>query len=415
MQHRYLVLLTILVLLLVSLPVPRPAAASQPSTEPLCFAQTGECIAGSIRAYWEQNGGLEVFGYPITPLRIETIDGWSGPTQWFERDRLEDHDAQGVLAGRLGVELLELQGRPWQSAFAQVPASAVPPTCQYFAETGHSLCEPFLSYWQQNGGVERFGYPITEPFEETIGTWTGPVQYFERRRMELHLELPGVPVLLGLLGSEILEGVPPTVPQPAPGLPGEAGPIPDCIDTWLPRTDPDTSLLRSAYEDLPFREVLGCPVARLDNIPAAVQRFERGEMLWVDLTGAGRIPITMVRRFIYTLSNPGPTYGRYLDTWVEGVDPYLYDANPPRSDLYVPVGGFGKLWFTDSSVRNGLGWAIEKLPEEGRADVVIFDNVYNDPGNLGTLVLFQDTGVVYAFGRLDKPDEAAIVYPRQAP
>jgi hypothetical protein len=32
-----------------------------------CFRETGYCIAGPIRDFWEHNGGLMVFGFPITP------------------------------------------------------------------------------------------------------------------------------------------------------------------------------------------------------------------------------------------------------------------------------------------------------------------------------------------------------------
>ena len=32
-----------------------------------CFPETGYCIAGPIRDFWERNGGLMVFGFPITP------------------------------------------------------------------------------------------------------------------------------------------------------------------------------------------------------------------------------------------------------------------------------------------------------------------------------------------------------------
>jgi hypothetical protein len=31
-----------------------------------CFPQTGQCISGRFRTFWEENGGLEVFGYPLT-------------------------------------------------------------------------------------------------------------------------------------------------------------------------------------------------------------------------------------------------------------------------------------------------------------------------------------------------------------
>jgi hypothetical protein len=194
-----------LLLLLAGLTATTPAAAQ---TNERCFAETGYCISGPIRAYWEANGGLPVFGYPISSVETATVEGWTGPVQWFERDRLEDHSAngQGVLAGRLGAFLLEQEGRPWET-LPQVERAS--PGCAYFPETRHSLCDPFLSYWRTNGGLERFGYPITEPMEEEIGDWVGTVQYFERRRMEYHPENAGTPyeVLLGLLGRILHDAV----------------------------------------------------------------------------------------------------------------------------------------------------------------------------------------------------------------
>ena len=54
-----------------------------------CFPETGYCISGRFRTYWEQNGGLPVFGLPITPARNETNPetGQTRLTQWFERNR----------------------------------------------------------------------------------------------------------------------------------------------------------------------------------------------------------------------------------------------------------------------------------------------------------------------------------------
>ncbi len=213
MQHRFplvkVVLFTFTMLVILFLPFMARAQSSR------CFTETGFCIEGVIRAYWEQNGGLAVFGYPTTNLQIETNnDSWTGPTQWFERDRLEDHGSEGVMAGRLGAGLLELQGQLWQT-FPTV--SNAPQNCRYFAQTRHSMCEPFTSYWEQHGGLERFGYPITEPFHASFNEWSGTVQYFERRRMEHHTDLVGTPyeVLLGLLGNEVRArtgGTPPSGP-----------------------------------------------------------------------------------------------------------------------------------------------------------------------------------------------------------
>lgn len=194
-----------------------------------CFAETGKCISGTIRAYWEQNGGLETFGFPITDVVTErNAEGFIGPTQWFQRDRLEDHGLNdgGVLAGRLGALKLALEGRPWEN-LAKVPGAAA--GCRFFPETGHSLCPPFRAYWERNGGLPRFGFPISEPLiERNADGWTGTTQWFERRRMESHTEnQPPFDILLGLLGKEVrdLPAATPT-PQPMP-TPNPCTGVPD--------------------------------------------------------------------------------------------------------------------------------------------------------------------------------------------
>src|SRR3954454_12768079 len=118
---------------------------AQAASNQRCFAETSYCISGPIRAYWERNGGLAVFGYPITAQRTELIEAsWTGPVQWFQRDRLEDHSAdnQGVLAGRLGDSALQLQGINWRTLPGDTSTQA---GCRFFRETQFNLCEPFLS------------------------------------------------------------------------------------------------------------------------------------------------------------------------------------------------------------------------------------------------------------------------------
>jgi len=202
-----------------------PATNLRAQGEQRCFRETGQCISGAIRRYWEQNGALAVFGFPISPLRLETVENWTGPVQWFERDRLEDHTAegQGVLAGRLGVEYLARQGRPWQFR----PAGGPLPGCRLFPETGYYLCGGFRAHWERNGGLARFGFPITDEITEVIEGRALAVQYFERRRMEYHPEnRPPFDILLGLLGRELLLGAPPIAPTPVPPPPTPAPPTP---------------------------------------------------------------------------------------------------------------------------------------------------------------------------------------------
>ncbi|NTV65265.1 MAG: hypothetical protein HGA65_17280 [Oscillochloris sp.] len=183
------------------------------------FPETGYKVCGRILEYWQQNGGLPVFGYPIGPQQGVTIEGKTYQAQEFERNRLELHPENArpydVLLGRLGADVLVKQGRDWQQ-FAKVSAAGA--GCRYFAETGHSLCEPFLSYWQSHGlefdgrsgysygeSLALFGLPLSEPQPEVLSDGkTYTVQWFERARFESHPEnAPPYHVLLGLLGVEV--------------------------------------------------------------------------------------------------------------------------------------------------------------------------------------------------------------------
>ncbi len=181
-----------------------------------CFAETGQCISGPIRDYWERNGGLSVFGYPITEQRAATVEGRTLQVQWFERDRLEIQADGVVTAGRLGAERLEQLGTPWQPG-PNAPAAA---GCTAFAETGYQICGAFAGYWRTNGGLTRFGYPITGEITVELEGRSYTVQYFERRRFEWHPEVAGGSTLLGLLGRETAAGAPPASasapPAPAP-------------------------------------------------------------------------------------------------------------------------------------------------------------------------------------------------------
>jgi hypothetical protein len=310
------------------IPGAQPAIAA-PRTR--CFPETNHCVSDPILAYWERGGGLVVFGYPISDLQNETVESWTGPVQWFERDRLEDHGPLGVLAGRLGARLLELQGRPWET-LARV--NAAPPNCQFFAETGHSLCGVFLSYWRAHGGLERFGYPISEPIEETPENleinWTGTVQYFERRRMEHHLENSGTAyeVLLGLLGSTLYQSE-------------------SCAEAIAP-----LQATAAAY-----RSVIGCttPGTARGDIALAEQPFERGTMVWVAPEdphhGLGTIYVVFVDAARGALA-----WQSYPDTWEAGEPDAGGEAPPPNR--YAPIRGFGKLWRSDGQMRSRLGWAM---------------------------------------------------------
>ena len=64
-------------------------ARAVPAPAPLCFSVPGisNCIDGRFREYWEQNGGLAVFGYPISPAQQQQTAEGTFLTQSFERNR----------------------------------------------------------------------------------------------------------------------------------------------------------------------------------------------------------------------------------------------------------------------------------------------------------------------------------------
>lgn len=198
-----------------------------------CFAETGQCISGRIRSFWEQNGGLAVFGFPISAEEASTIEGKTVQSQLFERNRLELHPENqapyDVLLGRLGVDRLVQQGRDWST----FPKSTAQPDCRFFAETGHNVCGAILATWRAHGlkvgssatseaaHIALFGLPLSDAQSETIDGKEYTVQWFERARFELHPEnQPPYNVLLGLLGKEVQgeapAASPPQTAQPRP-------------------------------------------------------------------------------------------------------------------------------------------------------------------------------------------------------
>jgi hypothetical protein len=111
--------------------------------------------------------------------------------------------------------------------------STVPPGERLFPETGHSIGGEFKRYYETHGlelgdpgitdreSLALFGYPVSQPFDET-NPEDGQryhVQYFERARFELHPEnQEPYRVLLGRIGFTSLRrrgaGLEPRIPNP---------------------------------------------------------------------------------------------------------------------------------------------------------------------------------------------------------
>ncbi|NOK58972.1 MAG: sortase [Chloroflexi bacterium AL-N10] len=179
---------------------PPTTSANTRAGQPILFAETGHTLAYNFRHFYERQGGLPIFGFPITEVFIEN----GRPVQYFERARLEWHaDVGRTLVTHLGRWAAQSHGG--HPAFQ--PVSAAPADTTYIPETQHSVNAVFQEFWRNNGGLMTFGFPISEQFMER-NPQDGQeylVQYFERTRFEYHPELAGeYQVLLGHLGRQHL-------------------------------------------------------------------------------------------------------------------------------------------------------------------------------------------------------------------
>lgn len=229
MQRHWFLIIT-LVLLGCTLFGTAPLHAQQSGDE-RCFGETSFCISGRIRTFWEQNGGLAVFGLPTSPQQAERVEAGTFQVQWFERNRLELHPENAapydVLLGRLGAD---------QQQRIRVPSLREQPLagCVRFEQTQHNVCADFAEAWRRDG-LEFDGQP-GKSFEESLALWGLPltnrmtmtlsdgkqhqVQYFERARFESHPENAApYNVLFGLLANEWRANTAPARPAtllPAP-------------------------------------------------------------------------------------------------------------------------------------------------------------------------------------------------------
>lgn len=231
------VILVFGVLLALAAVVPASSlAASYTGPTRVYFPETGHYLSSGFLNYWLDNGGLSIFGYPIT----EEFQQNGVTVQYFQRAVFEYHaDAppgQQVQLRRLGADLVSQASAQWASsqsnaqsiaaelglplpdpsspfaAAQQVPNSS---DHTYFAATQHSLNYAFKQFWELHGGLPVFGYPISEEFVDPATGIT--VQYFERAVFEWHPDDPnGNTVQLRLLGVDAAQhdGVN-TAPVPA--------------------------------------------------------------------------------------------------------------------------------------------------------------------------------------------------------
>jgi hypothetical protein len=196
------------------------AVPAQGATDVLYVSATGHYMRGVFRDFWDKQGGLAIFGYPITE---EYIDARTNRVyQYFERARFEraQPNATTVELGLLGKQAVGDRVFPTAAPITNTKDR------RYFSETKHIVQYGFKDTWEGKGGLSIFGYPLSEEVDEQLSDGkVHQVQYFERARMEYWPDQPaGQRVLLSLLGRrfappELTAPLAPNAPPPALGAP----------------------------------------------------------------------------------------------------------------------------------------------------------------------------------------------------
>ncbi|MGA7671025.1 MAG: Ig-like domain-containing protein [Nitrolancea sp.] len=153
------------------------------------FSSAKLYVTGQFLTFWTANNGALLFGDPVSPRFTDTQ---GTVVQYFEKARFEIGKHGDVSLGLLGDEAI---GSTQKSVDKPDGFSG-----RYFQATGHTLAGKFEDFWNANGGLRIFGYPISEVLDQN-GT---KVQYFERARFELSKDDNGDTIVrLTPLGAQI--------------------------------------------------------------------------------------------------------------------------------------------------------------------------------------------------------------------
>lgn len=179
-----------------------PSASAFAAPDARYFPATGHWVQGDFLSFFDQHGGLAIFGYPRTEQMVS--DGRI--VQYFQRARMESWPSNPPP---YNVQLMLIGDAVMGPGDPPIPSNQIPSpsdaTRTYFRQTGHTLSGAFRAFFNSHGGLMIFGYPTSEPYSGPSGFL---IQRFQRARMEYHPELPpAYQVSLGLLGDEYVFGM----------------------------------------------------------------------------------------------------------------------------------------------------------------------------------------------------------------
>jgi len=143
------------------------------------YPETGHSLEAQFVDFFDTAGGVDILGFPITDGFVDRQSGRL--IQYTENARMEwiadDSGGGHPILRPLG----EMMGG-WQAPVDQRDVDSR--GCRYFVQTGHSVCFAFLDFFNSHGGLDLFGYPISEFSLQDDRI----VQYFQRFRLDWHPE-----------------------------------------------------------------------------------------------------------------------------------------------------------------------------------------------------------------------------------
>jgi hypothetical protein len=226
--------------------IPAVGQAQEPDSQ--YFGASSLPMSSDFLQFFNLHGRLEVFGPPISAEMFE--DGVR--VQYLRNVRLEWHPENPrpyrVQLGLLG-ELVGTRQPP-------LPQTQVPPANRldqrYYPQTGHTIKAGFLSFFDQHGGLDLFGYPISEMGPAENNT---VVQWFQRARLELHPDSAGGQIVLAPLGEQAFKMKHPEMIDATPNIshnltvPGTGA----VTAPQLPSSEPSSNLVVSPAQPVPMQ------------------------------------------------------------------------------------------------------------------------------------------------------------------
>lgn len=143
------------------------------------FSETGYVVDDPFLSYWNENGGLPIFGHPISHVQVHG----DLKVQYFENALLELHPDGKIRGAHVGLFAYRQYLLEQGNHIGHLIYHFLPGDVRYFPETSRNVHGAFLAFWEVNGGLQTFGYPVSIGFIDKNGKYT---QYFERSQFTYH-------------------------------------------------------------------------------------------------------------------------------------------------------------------------------------------------------------------------------------